>query len=851
MNTGPDIPDLVLLSVFSIDRVKDWICWLSPQGHILYANPQSWNALGYAEEDIAKLTVFDIDPNYTPETWAQHFDGLRTLGSRTFETWHRKKDGSALPVEINANYIQFNGQEYNCAIIRVITERKRAERREQTKNRILELVASNAPLREILNFLAVSVEEDEPAKLCSILLMDESGQRLNNYVSPSLPDTYTSAIEGLQVGPCAGSCGTAAYRGEQVIVEDIQTDPLWADFKTLAARHELASCWSMPIKIDVGKVVGTFAIYHRQTKAPSESDIQQLEYLANLAKIAVERYLVAEELKLSDSVFKNSSEGMLVTDADGRVLAANPAFTRISGYALEEVLGRNAYDICPPERGGKRNEEIAHTLAAKGYWQGELHDVRKNGEEYVRWTSINTIYDQAGQPLRRVMLFSDITEKKKNEELVWFEANYDALTQLPNRRLFKEKLQQEILRVNRVEKKVALLFLDLDRFKEVNDATGHQGGDLLLVEVASRLKRTLRNTDSIARIGGDEFTITLSEIGTPAAAALVASSIVRTLAAPFEIDSQIHYISASIGITLCPDDAQDVDMLIKNADQAMYAAKARGRNQFCFFTDDMQLEANKRSQQTRDLRDAIASQAFEAYFQPIVDLRTGDVAKAEALIRWQHKTLGTISPAEFIPLAEDTGLIHEIGDWIFGQSLEQVRLWRASLHPEFQISVNLSPVQFRGASCFDHWFDLLDQAQLGGKAVCMEITEGVLLEASEATLRNLLRFREAGFQVAIDDFGTGYSSLAYINHLDVDYLKIDKSFIASLTPGSRDFVLVEAIIVMAHKLGLKIVAEGVETEAQRDLLKSIGCDYAQGFLYSRPLPAADFASWVEARQRAA
>lgn len=846
MVSDNNIPDLLKLSVFSIERVKDWICWLGPEGQIFYANQENCRALGYTKEEVGKLTIFDVDLFYTPETWAQHFARLKIIGSRTFETRHRKKDGSTIPVEINANYIEFNGQEYNCAIVREITERKRAEQSERTKNRILEMVANNAPLHDILNDLAMGVEQADPAKLCSILLVDETGQRLRNYVAPSLPSSYSAAIEGLPIGPDIGSCGTAAYFGEQVIVEDIQADPLWRDFKQLAAESALAACWSMPIKNDSGKVVGTFAIYHREIKTPTDADIQQLAYLANLAKIAIERHSAAEELKLSDSVFKNSSEGMMVLDADNRIVAVNPAFTYITGYTLEEVVGRQPKEFRSARNSEGLHEEISRALAEKGSWQGEIWEVKKSGEEYVKWASINTILDHEGQPLRRVVLFSDVTEKKKNEEMIWFEANYDALTHLPNRRLFREKLGQEILRANRVSKKVALLFIDLDRFKEVNDASGHQGGDVLLVEVAQRLKQTLRSTDGIARIGGDEFTITLSEVESIPPVTIVASNIIRALAAPFLIENQLHYISASIGITIAPDDAQDVDILIKNADQAMYVAKARGRNQFCFFTENMQRDASRRSQQTRDLRNAVVNQEFQVFFQPIVALQTGNVAKAEALIRWQHATLGTISPADFIPLAEETGLIHEIGNWIFGKSLEQARIWRTSIHPDFQISVNLSPVQFRGTSCFDHWFELLTQTQLSGNALCMEITEGVLLEASEGTSQHLLRFRSGGFQIAIDDFGTGYSSLAYINRMDVDYLKIDRSFISNLSPGSRDYPLVEAIIVMAHKLGLKIVAEGVETEIQRDLLRSMGCDYAQGYLFARPMLAATFNDWVQA-----
>jgi diguanylate cyclase (GGDEF)-like protein len=447
------------------------------------------------------------------------------------------------------------------------------------------------------------------------------------------------------------------------------------------------------------------------------------------------------------------------------------------------------------------------------------------------------------------VLFSDITEKKKHEERIWFEANYDALTHLPNRRLFQERLHQEVLRAKRVGTKVVLLYLDLDGFKEVNDAMGHQGGDQLLIEVSRRLKQVVRATDCTSRLGGDEFTVTLVDVQDSQSATKIATSILELLQTPIIIDTQATYISASIGITVYPDDAQDAASLIKNADQAMYEAKKLGRNQYSFYTQEMQRVANKRSEQKRELRNALLNNEFEIHFQPVVDVRTGQVSKAEALIRWRHSTMGMISPAEFIPLAEDSGLIHEIGSWVFVECLAQALKWRAQFHPDFQVSVNLSPVQFKNPAYFDRWFSLVGSAANANNCLCVEITEGVLLDASENTAKQLLRFREAGIEVAIDDFGTGYSSLAYIKRMDVDYLKIDRTFITNIAAESADYSLVEAIIMMSHKLGLKVVAEGVETRAQLDLLNKIGCDYIQGYYYSKPLTQGAFEAWLQESQQ--
>ncbi|HSH87624.1 MAG TPA: EAL domain-containing protein [Methylophilus sp.] len=843
-----DFLDFALLSQFSLNKIQDWITWINAAGDIVYVNEAAYTALGYTKEEIYQLKIFDIDLSYTPEIWAAHLERLKALGSRTFETKHRKKDGQSLPVEINSNYIEYRGQEYNCAIVRPIVERKRAETREHIKNHVLDLVAHNAPLKSILAYLVRGVEEENPERLCSILLLDKSKQFLKNYVAPSLPAGYSAAIENLKVGPNIGSCGTAAFEGKPVFVENIQTDPRWEGYKQLAADYELASCWSVPIIVDHNDVVGTFGIYHKTPKTPSAADIEQLEYLSNLARIAIERHRTAEELRLSDSIFKNTSEAMLVLDINGIIIATNPAFTKISGYTSAEVVGHHPVTFGSPRHDQDFYDAIRKDLHENGSWRGEICGIKKTGEEYINWVTVNTTNDDKGRPFRRVVLFSDITEKKKHEERIWYEANYDALTHLPNRRLFQERLQQEVLRANRLGTKVILLYLDLDGFKEVNDALGHQGGDQLLIEVARRLNEVIRVTDCTSRLGGDEFTVTLVDVREYQTAIRVATSILELLQAPIMVDTHATYISASIGVTVYPDDATDASSLIKNADQAMYEAKKSGRNQYSFYTQEMQLLANRRTEQKRELRHALLNNEFQIYYQPVVDLKTGNVTKAEALIRWQHCSLGMVSPAEFIPLAEETGLIHEIGSWVLIESLAQVLKWRTRFHPDFQISVNLSPTQFKNTTYFDRWFTLLDSTADTSNCLCVEITEGVLLDASQKTAKQLMRFREAGIEVAIDDFGTGYSSLAYIKRIDVDYLKIDRTFITNIAAESTDFPLVEAIIMMAHKLGLKVIAEGVETEAQLALLNSMGCDYIQGYFYSKPLPQPDFEAWLLARK---
>jgi len=548
-----------------------------------------------------------------------------------------------------------------------------------------------------------------------------------------------------------------------------------------------------------------------------------------------------DALNLAALVFDNSTEAMIVTDADNKILKVNAAFTQVTGYSFDDVKGRDPKFLASGEHDQAFYGVMWKSINTTGSWKGEIKNRRKSGEKYVEEIVINTIFDHEGRPLRRVALFSDITQRKQTEEQIWQHANFDPLTGLPNRRLMQERLAQEIKKAHRMRQQFGLMFIDLDRFKEVNDTLGHEIGDVLLKDAAQRLEVCVRESDTVARLGGDEFTIILSDLDGFNSAERVAQHLMQQLSEPFVLNGQPVYISASIGITIYPGDSLELSQLLRNADQAMYAAKNLGRNRYSFFTVSMQEASNARAALMCDLRGALAEGQFTLFYQPIVDLASGEVSKAEALLRWQHPERGMVSPAEFIPLTEEAGLITEIGDWVFKEASRQVFQWRKTLQSDFQISINKSPRQFLD-SRHDarNWMAWLEQLGLSGQALVVEITEGLLLEASPKTSDHLLVFRDAGIQVAIDDFGTGYSSLAYLKKFHIDYLKIDQSFVRNLNEASSDFVLCEAIIVMAHKLGLKVIAEGVETELQRNLLQSIGCDYAQGYLFAQPMAADDF-----------
>lgn len=549
-----------------------------------------------------------------------------------------------------------------------------------------------------------------------------------------------------------------------------------------------------------------------------------------------------ESMQLTSMVYENTSEAIMIIDADGMIVTINPAFTELTQYSYEEIINQYSGILAVDSEYSATYKEARRALKTIGSWRGESQCRRKNGEAFAIWLALNTIYNPDGTPFRRVILFSDITDKKQSEEIIWHQANFDQLTQLPNRRMFLDHLEQEIKMSARHQQLLALLFLDLDLFKEVNDTLGHDMGDRLLKQAAQRLRSCVRETDIVARLGGDEFTIILSNIDNTESIERIAQEILKSLAEPFLLGVETAYISTSIGITLYPDDAKEADVLLKNADQAMYAAKRLGRNRFNYFTASMQEAAKSRMRLINDLHLAIDEQQFLLCYQPIVDLRSGQITKAEALIRWQHPVRGVIAPDEFISVAEDTGMIVDIGNWVFREVAKQVTLWRSQLGIDVQISINKSPIQFRDEHTTVHeWVAHLQSLGLTGSAINIEITEGLLLEASHTVRAKLLSLRDAGIQVSLDDFGTGYSSLAYLKKFDIDYVKIDRSFTRHLTADSNEFALCEAIIVMAHKLNMNVVAEGVETEEQRSLLAAAGCDYAQGYLYSEPLNAGEFA----------
>ena len=553
--------------------------------------------------------------------------------------------------------------------------------------------------------------------------------------------------------------------------------------------------------------------------------------------------ILAQHTKL-EAFFDSSIDAVVQMDFDGHITGWNHQAEKTFGWSAEEILDRKIEDTIVPERYREAHRNGMQRYISTGEASImnsliEIHALHRDGHEFPVELSISVIDTPDLQEFNAYI--RDITKRKQAESLIWNQANFDSLTNLPNRNLFLQKLEHEIHACDRNNRSLALLYLDLDHFKHVNDTLGHDMGDLLLTETAQRLTASVREVDTVSRMGGDEFTVLLGNIDDPLSVQRVCQQILETLADPFLLENETVHVTSSIGVTFYPGDSQDIEILQRNADQAMYAAKGLGRNRYHFFTPELQQRARRKREMVDDLRSAMQESRLEIHYQPIVAMKDRRINKAEALLRWPHPDSGMISPSVFIPLAEESGMISELGNWVFEKTLAQVGRWREAFNPDFQVSFNTTPLQWIDAhDAMSGWFGLLSDSGVSGQAIIVEITEALLMNTDDRITNRLLDFREAGMQFSIDDFGTGYSSIAYLKQFDIDYLKIDHSFIRNLGRGQNDRALCEATILMAHRLGIEVIAEGVESEEQDRLLREIECDFAQGFLYSKSLPAADF-----------
>jgi len=599
------------------------------------------------------------------------------------------------------------------------------------QDRVLEMIAADAPLADILDQLTRLIESQLEGIVGSVLLLDADGLHLRHGAGPSLPAAYNAAIDGVRIGPGVGSCGTAAHRGEPVVVADIQTDPLWADFRALAALHRLRSCWSMPILSRLGQVLGTFAMYSSAVRVPTDGDVRLIELAARMAGIAIERR--------------------------------------------------------------RTDERIRHM------------------------------------------------------------AHHDELTGLPNRALLQDRMAQAMAQSRRTGRPLALLLLDLDGFKFVNDSYGHHFGDALLVAVARRLAGVVREGDTVARLGGDEFVLMVVDLESPDDAVKVAQKVEQAMSLPWLVDTRSLHASASIGVSVFSGDSSrgdsDGETLLKHADVAMYRAKQQGRNSHRCYTDDMGLQAQQHMELQAALGLALEAQQFELHYQPQIDLRSGRVNAMEALIRWRHPELGMVSPASFIPLAEETGLIVPIGEWVLRTACRQLQAWHSAGHAGLCVAVNVSARQFQGHDVAAMVRRVLAECGLAGRFLELELTESALMLNADLVLQTLRELKTTGVMLALDDFGTGFSSLSLLRRFPIDVIKIDQSFTFDVTTSAEAASITCGIVAMAQSLGMKTVAEGVETEQQLAFMAAQRCDSVQGYYLSRPLPVAAMGAFLAEDRR--
>lgn len=600
-----------------------------------------------------------------------------------------------------------------------INQRKRAEALRTGQYDILELIAAHAPLESILRQLAHWVEAQGYVGLASILLLDDSGKAIGQSIAPSLPEDYCRALIGVDIGPRAGSCGTAMYLNQIIEVSDIATDPLWDDYRELALGAGLKACWSTPITTQSNQVLGSFAIYYRDVRGPSEEQRALIASAVHLAGIAIDR--------------------------------------------------------------------------------------------------------------------------ARAEARIQYMAHHDELTGLPNRSLLQDRIDGAIESARRRQSRTAVLMIDLDRFKHVNDSLGHQTGDVLLKEVAGRLQRCVRSSDTIARLGGDEFVINLPDIGFDTTASTVAAKVMHELEAPFFVRNQPLKLGASIGISLYPEDGDSAHDLLRTADTAMYSAKKSGRGQYCYFTHELNRAAHEHLVLLSQLQHAIRNDEFELYYQPLYRLSDNRLTGAEALLRWNHPDRGVLAPGEFMYLLEEHGLMVDVGHWVLQTACADAANWHHQ-GLRCRVSVNLAADQFYRGNVLQSVKTALATSGLAADQLLLEFTETVLLHHSDSIIAIMHQLKRLGVQLSLDDFGTGYSSLSYLHRFPVDQLKIDRSFISAIDEHPSAMDIVTSIIQLASSLGIQSVAEGLETRAQQQTLTRLQCKFGQGYLLGYPMPAAEFAS---------
>jgi diguanylate cyclase (GGDEF)-like protein/PAS domain S-box-containing protein len=664
-------------------------------------------------------------------------------------------------------------------------------------------------------------------------IWETDARHVYRYLSARAGDVFGRPVEEL--------IGTSV--AEYVPLEDIDALRRRIDEQTNAGQP------FRQIELRIRRPNGKLRWLSLSGKPVVDTDGQNTGGLRGTAEDITQRKRSEESLLLAEKVFSNSGQAILITDPDGTIVSVNPAFTEITGYASAEALGQNPHMFSSGRHDKAFFAAMWGELKRSGIWTGEVWDRRKNGEIFPKWLTINAVVDaSSGEITHYVAIFSDITERKENEARIEHLAYHDPLTGLPNRFALLARLAQSLADARRSGTQLALMFIDLDHFKNINDSLGHDIGDQLLITVAQRLRSVLREIDTVARLGGDEFVIVVPGIVAPEDAAHVAGKVIEVIGEPLTLAGHVLHTSPSIGIGVFPTDGLDADALMKNADTAMYYAKQDGRNAYHFFTAAMNAAATERLLLETQLRGAIGRNELHLAYQPQVQLSTGGIIGVEALARWNHPERGPITPDKFIPVAEETGMIIPLGAWVLEEACRQAVLWDAQGLPPLRMAVNLSTYQFRDRDLVRHIDDILHRTGLPADRLELEITESAMMKNTGQAEEVLRSLGSRGIHLAIDDFGTGYSSLAYLSRFPLDRLKIDRSFVTDLEQDANNIAITEGIIMLARSLGLAVIAEGIETPTQLDILKNFGCGEGQGYLFGRPMLAEELGNLLRLRE---
>jgi diguanylate cyclase (GGDEF)-like protein/PAS domain S-box-containing protein len=691
---------------------------------------------------------------------------------------------------------------------------------------------------ELAGEMTRELRDSQARLLASEASLRELNERLEAVIGSSPVAIYTRNLQGIVTSWNPAAEKMFGWREAEIIGRPLATVPPDKQRETEELRRRLLSGEPVvDVEVRRQKRDGT-PIDIRSTLAPLHDAAGRAYGYIAVAVDITERKKTDDMLRLSAQVFENASEGIMVTDAGSTIVAVNKAFTAITGYSAEEAIGRNMRLLHSGWQDPVFYGALRDSLERDGHWQGELWDRRKDGDAYAQWTNIAAVRDESGRVTHYVAVISDITARKEAERRLSYLATHDALTGLKNRSLFYESLQHALARARRGADRVALLFLDVDNFKSINDTLGHHSGDQLLREIAARIADCVRDSDTVARQGGDEFTVMIEDVGGPDEVAHVAQKMLDALTPKFIVASREIFVTASIGIDVSPTDGGSADDLLKNADAAMYHAKEQGRNNYQFYSAALNAAAHKRLTLESGLRRALERQEFVLHYQPQVTLRGGRLVGIEALLRWRHPEQGMIMPDEFIPVAESSGLIVPIGEWVLRTACAQHRAWQDAGLQIAPVAVNISARQFR-PDFVDTVRRVLVDTRLDARHLELEITESLLMHNIEATTAALHRLSKLGVGLAVDDFGTGHSSLYYLKRFPVDKLKVERAFVRDIDADPDDAALVKAIIGLGHSLGLRVTAEGVETESQFAHLLGMGCDEAQGYYFGRPLPASE------------